>query len=323
MRLGFNLFRGLFFKKSIRESLDRKKLVSRASGSFGGFSGSNIQAHGIVFSMDRGLQLHALLGSYLDKVDNAAKLTVIYRATTERHRDCYSQVLSEYDDLIETAIEQPDRQSFKSLLVDAMSRTEAEYIFFLVDDIIFLENMDMMDLLRYATPYSIPSMRLGENIRYAYTGKKKQTKPDLEHCSSRVDGLVGKEELLYWVWAEGKIDWSYPLSVDGHIFQRREVLAIAQAVEFDSPNRFEAKMQKFNFAFEWRIGVCFRKSKVLNIPYNRVQTDYENVHGNVHQDDMLKQWERGLRIDRSFYYGFSNTCVHQELPLQLIMAEAE
>lgn len=271
----------------------------------------NHQVSGIVFSMDRALQLHALLGSYQDLVTGCVKLTVIYRASSEAHDAAYREVLQEYVGLVE-AKRQETRQDFKKLLIDALSDSFDGHVFFLVDDNMFVEPVDLVFFASQASGYCVPSLRMGQNLSRSYTLQRPQIIPYLRPLESTAD-----EPLLAWLWKCGELDWNYPLSVDGHLFKRMEILALAKTLDFDSPNRFEAQLQKFHAAFSWRLGVCYAKSRLVNIPYNRVQTDIENLHGSVHQEDMLRMWNEGYRIDRRSYYGIVNESAHQELPLRL------
>ena len=266
---------------------------------------------GIVFSMDRALQLHALLGSYQDIVTGHVKLTIIYRASSEAHEAAYLEVFREYANLVEV-IRQESRQDFKAQLIDALAKSAAGQIFFLVDDNLFVEPVDMASFADQASMYCVPSLRMGKNLSRSYTQQRCQAVPYLSSFGTTAD-----ESLLAWLWKSGELDWNYPLSVDGHIFQRAEILALTKILDFDSPNRFEEQLQKFHAAFSWRLGVCYAKSRIINIPYNRVQTDIENLHGSVHQEDMLKMWKEGYRIDRKSYYGIVNVSAHQELPLRL------
>lgn len=266
---------------------------------------------GVVFSMDRALQLHALLGSYQDLVSSRVKLIVIYRASSEAHEKAYQEVFREFTGLVDVRC-QTRRQDFKSLLVNVLSDNNAGKIFFLVDDNMFIERLNLAYFEQQASAYSVPSLRMGQNLVRSYTLQRSQAVPRL----SLLD-IAANEPLHVWRWKNGELDWSYPLSVDGHFFQRIEILALARTLDFDSPNRFEEQLQKFYEAFSWRLGVCFSKSRLINIPYNRVQTDVENLHGAVHQDDMLRMWQEGYRIDRESYYGIVNESAHQELPLRL------
>jgi len=266
---------------------------------------------GVVFSMDRALQLHALLGSYQDLVSGRVKLTIIYRASSEAHDAAYREVLREYAGLVEVK-RQEMRQDFKPLLLDALSESVAEHVFFLVDDNMFVEPVDLTSFAGQASMYCVPSLRMGKNLSRSYTLQRWQAVPHLYSLDSTTD-----EPLQAWLWKYGELDWNYPLSVDGHFFQRIEILALAKVLNFDSPNRFEEQLQKFHAGFDWRLGVCYAKSRLINIPYNRVQTDIENLHGSVHQEDMLRMWNEGYRIERKSYYGIANESAHQELPLRL------
>lgn len=266
---------------------------------------------GIVFSMDRALQLHALLGSCVDLVALPSKLKIIYRASSKAHDAAYQEVFREYASLVETK-RQETRQEFKALLIRALSESAAEHVFFLVDDNMFVEPVDLVTLASQASTYCVPSLRLGQNLSRSYTLQRRQPVPHF--CALE---LTADESMLAWLWKFGELDWNYPLSVDGHVFQRSEILALAKTLDFDSPNRFEEQLQKFHPAFSWRLGLCYAKSRLINIPYNRVQTDIENLHGSVHQEDMLRMWNEGYRIDRNSYYGIVNESAHQELPLRL------
>lgn len=280
--------------------------------------------HCIVFSMDRAMQLHALLGSYRDQVVNAPRLSVIYRVSSADHEKAYSTTFQEFSDLIEVAVRQDTRESFRGLVIDALKSTNAKNIVFLVDDDLFVEPVDMRAFASYATSYCVPTLRLGENLGRSYTEQRSQARPDLiEYQRATMAHGASPKDLLMWCWNGGELDWGYPLSVDGHILQRDEVIAMAEAIEFNSPNTFEGNLQLFNPVCQCRTGVCYRKSRLVNIPYNRVQTDFENIHDDIHQDYMLEKWNEGYRIDRHAYYGLVNESAHQEMPLKLIKAATQ
>ena len=273
---------------------------------------------GVVFSMDRAMQLHALLGSYVDNVHNRAKLSILYRATTEAHEIAYQEVFDEYQSVIETIIKQDIRQSFRPHLNNILQSSSAEYLFFLVDDDLFIEKFDLVNFANLTTFYSVPSMRMGLNLSKSYVVQKVQPLPAIVPFVSGNTIADSKDELTCWRWCNGELDWGYPLSVDGHLFLRKEIMAFAANTEFDSPNTFEGNMQQHLPQFSNRFGIGYEKSRMVNIPYNRVQNDVENIHANVHQDYMLEKWQAGYRINRNSYYGMANESVHQEMPLNLL-----
>lgn len=314
----------MFARNRPKEPACNCRLIIRVAESLARQKTNNDQIAGIVFSMDRAMQLHALLGSYRDQVMNAPRLTVIYRVTSPGHAEAYNAVFQEFEDIIELAVQQETRESFRGLVLEALNKANAKNIFFLVDDNLFSESVDIREFASHASTYCVPTLRHGENLSKSYVVQKPQRRPDLfsfQHEEMKREVLP--TDLLAWCWNCGELDWAYPLSVDGHILQRDEVIAMAHAIEFNSPNTFEGNLQVFKAMFEWRTGLCYKKSRLVNIPYNRVQSDIENIHGEVHQDYMLEKWNEGYRIHRSAYYGVINESAHQEMPLKLIKAEIE
>jgi len=123
--------------------------------------------------------------------------------------------------------------------------------------------------------------------------------------------------MLSWSWQDGKFDWAYPLSVDGHLFGRWEILAMTELLDFTAPNTYEIALQQFSDIFETRIGIAYRKSAVVNIPWNTVQKEHENLSGSINQDFLLVKWQEGKQIDYQKLYGLGNISAHQEVSLEL------
>jgi hypothetical protein len=319
-----------FFKKSLR----RIKSIMKESGnknidfelmlSIKSLSGvehynkaESIDVFGIVFSKDRALQLNGLLGSYVELVTELVPLIVIYHASTDEHEAAYSEVFRNYSKFVKSK-PQKTRKEFKELLIATLSETNAKNVFFLVDDNMFIESIDIKYFASLTSRCCVPSLRMGKNLTRSYTLQREQPLPQFYDIHAFDD-----EQMHAWLWNSGVLDWNYPLSVDGHFFARIEILEFINSLNFDSPNRFEEELQKFHVAFSWRLGICYSKSKLINIPYNKVQTDIDNIHGTIHQDDMLIMWNQGYRIDTKYYYGTINESAHKELPLQLVRETLE
>jgi hypothetical protein len=262
--------------------------------------------------MDRALQLHALLSSYKECVKHPAPLHLLFRATTHSHAAAYAEVLELHNDSIASVLRQDDTKSFRPLLVGLIRRLQSRNVFFLVDDIVFTESVDFEDWLSLNPRLCVPSLRLGQNLKWCYMENQPQPLPPLDFYSS------SGESKLSWQWSDGKWDWNYPLSLDGHLFDIEEIRRLLDYLHFSSPNTFEASLQMANPFYINRKGVCYHKSKVVNIPYNKVQVFNDNRHGDVHQDDLLKAWHQGQQMDIRRLYGFSNQSAHQELAIQLV-----
>lgn len=283
-------------------------------------------ASGIVFSMDRALQLDALLSSYRECVRHPAPLHVLYRATTAEHRDAYASVLAEHAQAIAGAVEQRSRETFRPQLLEILDGVKSEHVFFLVDDNLFTERFDLDDLLRVDTRRAIPSFRHGANLAWSYVVQKPQPLPPLYRWNGspaaqpEADSRLAqdnRDDLICWRWSDGVHEWAYPLSVDGHLFATTEVRILASQAAFDSPNTFEGSLQEFANLYLPRLGVCYRKSRMVNIPWNKVQSDVANFHGSMHQNDLLRAWQRGMRLDYRAFLGVDNESAHQEFDLVL------
>jgi hypothetical protein len=134
-----------------------------------------------------------------------------------------------------------------------------------------------------------------------------------------LDHLVNEDDKIVWQWDKGELDWSYPLSVDGNFFARREMAAMAALLYFSAPNSFEDQLQIFKPLFNKRYGIGYKKSRIVNIPCNRVQTEINNLSGDTHPDELLAQWHQGYQIDYEKLFGMANESAHQEIALPLTL----
>jgi len=101
-------------------------------------------------------------------------------------------------------------------------------------------------------------------------------------------------------------------------FPHKKLFAMTKLIHFSAPNTYEDQLQKFRRFFLFRMGVGYKKSKIVNIPCNKVQKENKNIYGNIHQDFLLEQWLKGYQMDYRSLYGFSNTSAHQEIPFEFI-----
>ncbi len=244
------------------------------------------------------MQLDAFLRSYQKHVTPLEKVHVLYTSSSYRHERAYNKLFFEG----RPSWVVPCRQfgSFKDDLLGLLPLSGS--VIFYVDDMMFVR------------PWTVSeepglSLRLGLNITSDYaTGNSRQLVPP-----HTVEG-----DKVRWKWGDGQLSWSYPLSVDGHVFDAANMMSMARQSHFASPNTFEAALQYFVPSYSERYGTCYRESKVVGIPWNRVQTDWVNRCGEGHDaEDMLGWWEEGKRISLDSIDGVSNESVHQEFPLVL------
>ena len=193
-------------------------------------AGSSVHpAEGIVFSKDRALQLHALLCSYSEKVVSQVPLHVLYHTSTPVHQKAYEEVMKIFSDKF-SFIKQSSNNSFRDNLITLLDSVLAPKVFFLVDDVIFIDDFDMRDFAKFDTDKIVPSLRMGLNLERSYTVQKEQPLPELMSCAD------SDKDKIFWKWNQGANDWFYPLSVDGHFFSTQEIIAMTKLIHFSAPN---------------------------------------------------------------------------------------
>ncbi len=251
----------------------------------------------VVFSKDRAMQLDAFLRSYARFVESTQHVDVLCLASSARHAAAYDQVFESYK-----FAHRRQQTTFRTDVLSLLPVGDRDNVIFFVDDIVFIRSWD-------GSGEPGLSLRLAPHLTYNYaTGNTPQQVPVLESDGDR----------LTWKWGNGQGAWSYPLSVDGHVFNVAEMRKMLTSVLFSSPNTMESALQAFLFAFLERTGKCYRESKVVNVPWNRVQTDWHMLCGKGNDaEQMLAYWESGKQIDLNGIYGVLNESVHQEFPLKL------
>jgi hypothetical protein len=149
---------------------------------------------------------------------------------------------------------------------------------------------------------------MAPHLNFCYTTNDFQILPPLQN----------KDGGFWWYWKEGEYDWKYPLSVDGNVFSRTEFLSLIQKTQYKAPNTLELNLQKYSHLFLNRLGFCFEETVIVNNPVNKVQSEINNIHGKVHQDELLEIWEQHKRIDYLKFKGLKNVSAHQELDFTYI-----
>ena len=260
----------------------------------------NDKIEALAFSKDRPLQLHALLSSYFKLVTNAAPIDIIYKASTNEIDRFYQELASEFSSYPIRFIKE---QNFYNQVMQWLKNAGADRIYFLTDDAIFLDKMDMNDCLKFNPFNEIFSFRYGFDLEYSFAYDKVQKIPIMEKEVSD-DG-----NLFYmWKWNDEpeSPDWCYPLSVDGHVFSRKEFFLMCNNISFNTPNSLEANLQVFVDFYKYRHGIMYDKVKLVNVPCNLVQNEFCNRStGYYSTKELLLAWKQGKRINADDFFKLS------------------
>lgn len=260
---------------------------------------------GIIFSKDRAFQLDALLESYFEKVMNPVNLIVLFKATNASHMRAYQEVMECYRNHNPAIQYVEEVDGFRGSLLQVLNNVRTKSIFFLVDDIIFINKVDLSIYSKVNPKTSILSLRLSPNLKRSYTMGRHLSPPNFSISTISA-------ELLEFKWFEQSCEWSYPWSVDGNIYSTAEINVISQISKFYAPNSYEDALKLFKDIAIDRTGYCFKESKILNLAINRVQNEIKNQSGNITPEFLLEQWNKGFRMDRSKFHSYIPSSPHEE-----------
>ena len=261
----------------------------------------------VIFSKNRPMQLYALLESLYTLTDAASSsnVTVLYK-----YDDPFIASIKEISERFKLVsfVKQDD---FKRDTVSALVSSTNEYCMFLVDDIIFKSGVALESIVKLMTTNSSVltfSLRMGLHLNFCFPVDAQQPIPD----GSVINGL------FIWDWTKSQGDWSYPISLDGHIFKKSDVINWITRINFQNPNQFEDRLQYAKNDNTHRQCVCSTSSIIVNLPLNRVQDEYKNRCSDVTADQLYDMWIEGKKIDTSKILGINNTSAHCPVAITLV-----
>ncbi len=263
----------------------------------------------IVFSKDRPAQLDLLLRSLQRCVlgDRRVRARVLFAASDGGFAAGYRLVGERHGARVQMVGERSFRDDTRALLADA---TPA--VLFLVDDVVVLKPFgpDLPALRAFLGDRTLAclSLRLHPGIKRCYT-KGHETPPPAF--------LPG----LRWAWRGQAGDWGYPMSLDGHVFRREDIVPLVATREFRHPNSLESVLAEQPLAQE--LMVCQPAASVVNIPANRVQGDFPNRSMGGDVAAMNRRFLAGEELDlEAVLAAHTGEAVHQEIELRFLPARA-
>jgi hypothetical protein len=259
------------------------------------------EATGVIFSFNRPIQLELLLRSYLTLGQNPVPLVVQYGAKGEAFKAAYAEVAALYPQVTWVA-----EEKFRPTLEGVLAGLQTPKVFFLVDDIVFIRPTDMAAFAALPVDTAVPSLRLAPTLNYSYTSAQAQQPPRFAPAAGG---------MLSFKWGEQWNEWSYPMSVDGHLFSTAEVCVMARVAPYKAPNSFEGALMRFAPSFMARQGLCFAEPQLFNNPCNKVQSEVANLAGTISPESLLARWQAGERLALAPYLDLHVTAPHMEREL--------
>ncbi len=263
----------------------------------------------MVFSKNRPMQLMAMLESLFQNSDtDPSNCFILYKADPE-YFIAYMEVFSYFPD-VNFIPEWNFREQVESFVFNAN-----KHVCFFTDDDVLKRQVRLETCLETLNnnPDSVAfSLRLGRHLNFCYSTQQSQRLPE--------KFVKTGSDILGWRFKGTDWDWNYPLSVDGHVLRRDDLLEFLKVLPktWNSPNSFEGMLSHLHPNINKPVMHCFEKSIVFNIPHNKVQTEVDNVYSGGSEKDLLILWESGKKIDISTFQQIDNTAAHQLVPLTYI-----
>ncbi len=240
----------------------------------------------VVMSKNRPAQLDALLRSLRRHVKGHWRVHVLVKADS-----LFSSATQEV--LTAAKIQRLDvtfESDFRDDLLNILKGGKEKIVIFCVDDLIFVRPFDLESLSGLNLKRVVPSLRLWPGVVYCQPAGISTPPPRLRTKPG--------SDWLSFSWTASRGDWAMPLSLDGSVFLRQEILALAQALNFQAPNSLEFALGGYRFWFKHRTGLCRERAVLLNFALNRVQSeDFDFPAGDETVEQMLEQWEQGWQLD--------------------------
>lgn len=262
----------------------------------------------VIFSRDRACQLDLLLRSLTVNAPGIFDpVTVIWRATAEQFTEAYGRCMAEHP---RTRFLREDGLTYQTRSL--IAKAESLVCFFTDDDVLHRpldENgavlhehaLDREDVLSF-------SLRLGRNTTVCYPHGRRQRLPQI-----RWGG-----DLMLWEWEAADQDFSYPCSLDGHLYRKEDLLVLLDGQHFTTPNFLEDVLMREPQRLRRPLMAAYGESRIVSVPANKVtESHLGNRHGQEHPAsaaELNARYLAGGRIDLAAM-DFSSVCgAHHELP---------
>lgn len=284
------------------------------TGSIPCSSSANVLVDTIVFSYNRPMQLYALLESmYKHMTVGRGQTYVLCRIDNDAYAAAYKIVQEEFPDVHFIRQGNRPKHDFKPLLLEIFSRTMTDYIMFAVDDIIVKDTVDLCEAVAAlaVTPQAYGFyLRLGSNIKNSYASQLPGAVPRLHTITDTV---------VAWIIQSASADWKYPHTVDMTIYRKGTIASYLKELPYSGPNTFEGHWSSAALPSKYPLGLCYITSKIVNIPYNRVQDVFPNLY--MHEkttDELLYLFISGKKIAIDDLWHINNSSPHMEYSLRFV-----
>mgnify|MGYP003112309047 CR=1 FL=1 len=270
--------------------------------------------NGLIVSKDRASQLRLLLESISLNAPNLLKeILIIHKSSNEKFAEGYDKLKAEK---ILPNIVWQEEVDFIPDFLNALKNCKEKYICGIVDDCIFYKHIassaeDIERAIEDSNAFCF-SFRLGLN-----TTTQNYLNPDV-YVPLRM--YSENETFIKWNWKDwdDRLNYGYPISLDGHIFAAEEISDLSHKFEFEKLRYWEGLVNgNCRDIVKKDFMVAYKQNVLFSIPSNCVQ-DPPLVSGTIHaysEDELNEKYLNNEVIDfRGIQNAFQNvTWSHNEV----------
>jgi hypothetical protein len=245
----------------------------------------------VAFSYDRPLQLWALLESGKKLLSGVGKTIVIYRVSNDDFEKAYEELKSNFKGVKFVKQMVKPTNNFKELVLkETFENAKSEHVMFAVDDIIVTDFVDLekcAKLLEQEKAYGF-YLRLGKNITYDYT---------LNQTNVSLPAMKVVDPGVYcWNFKGAKSHWAYVHTLDMTIYKKSDIKGNFYNMNFTTPNTLDGMWAEL--VDYTKNGLFFEKSKIVNLPLNKVQEfTWHRSMDILTTQDLLEEFNAGFKLD--------------------------
>ena len=269
----------------------------------------------IIFSFDRALQLEILLKSAVKyDVDKQLDIHILYSFSNSNFELGYEKLIKKFpkfnwhkETRFSRRIVKPIfpfywrnyywwikhkynrwiASDFKSKIISIFNNSRNDLIMFLTDDSMFIDEIEI------EAKISSKIVKMGHLYSYS-----------LRHGKNIIGGnYTVKNSIVCWnrTHKQGHSEWSYPFSVDGHIYNKNILKEVFYKVTFKNPNTLEG-----NVACYVKEKQLFKKvianssSCLLGFELNCVQSVSENNNLNISNTSLNSLYLKGFQLKLNY-----------------------
>ena len=252
----------------------------------------------IVFSKDRAAQLELFIRSMKEffKEFNDCDIKILYTYSNYEYETGYNKLKIIHS---EHNIKYIKETKFQNDLIFLFDKSKPFTVFF-VDDNVFKEPFSLEDkeFKTFSSRKDILtlSLRLHPRLNYCYPANIYMNTPKFDN------------DFIY-EWINQMGCYGYPYSLDGNIFNTLDLIYYLYNIHYNGPNDLESQMAMNPMKYKTKM-MCYNKSIIFNIPFNKVQNYNNNRHCDITSKFLNDNFLNNKIINLEPYKHYENKSTH-------------